>query len=91
MAQAPYPFSRDWHPISFGRRSTPGSPIRAATSSSWSTSLGHHDETLEREILAQVGSYGRQIGHLAEAQEVVIALQPKISKPAMVTGRPGHR
>ena len=29
---------------------------------------------MEREILAQVGSYGRQIGHLAEALEVVIGV-----------------
>jgi hypothetical protein len=28
--------------------------------------------TVEREALEQVGSYGRQIGHLAEALEVVI-------------------
>ena len=45
--------------------------------------LGHGDETLEREILAQVGSYGRQIGHLAEALEVVIAILKDIAPERM--------
>lgn len=31
------------------------------------------DEELEREILTQVGSYGRQIGQIADAVEVLIA------------------
>jgi len=35
--------------------------------------------------LAQVGSYGRQIGHLAEALEVVIAILKDIAPERMAT------
>lgn len=36
-------------------------------------SLGHSgDDELERRVLDEVGSYGRQIGHLGEALEVLI-------------------
>jgi hypothetical protein len=44
----------------------------------WSFSLfsvnmgASSDSTIEREVLQNVGSYGKQIGHLAEALEVVI-------------------
>ncbi|TIX48869.1 hypothetical protein [Alteraurantiacibacter aquimixticola] len=35
--------------------------------------LGHSgDEELEREILEQVGSYGRQLGHLGDVVEVLM-------------------
>jgi hypothetical protein len=44
----------------------------------WSFSLfsvnmgASSDSAIEREVLQNVGSYGKQIGHLAEALEVVI-------------------
>lgn len=41
--------------------------------------LGHGDETTERDILADVGSYGKQLGHLAEALEVVIEVLRQIA------------
>ena len=45
--------------------------------------LGHGDEALERDILAQVGSYGRQIGHIAEALEVVIGVLNQVAPERM--------
>ena len=45
--------------------------------------LGHGDEKLERDILAQVGSYGRQIGHISEALEVMIGLLNQIAPEQM--------
>ena len=41
--------------------------------------LGKGDETTERRILSDVGSYGRQIGRLSEALEVVIELLHEIA------------
>ena len=38
---------------------------------------------LERDILAQVGSYGRQIGHISEALEVMIGLLNQIAPEQM--------
>ena len=41
--------------------------------SAFSVNLGaSSDATIEHDVLEDVGSYGKQIGHLAEAMEVVI-------------------
>ncbi len=45
--------------------------------------LGHGDQNTERDILAQVGSYGRQLGHLGEALEVVISVLHRIAPEKM--------
>jgi hypothetical protein len=45
--------------------------------------LGQGDEKVERDILADVGSYGRQIGRLGEALEVVIGVLHEIAPAAM--------
>ena len=75
MAQAPLPFQvrlapdQLWQAINPWFANSSGDQFGLVN-----ITLGHGDETLEREILAQVGSYGRQIGHLAEALEVVIGV-----------------
>ena len=39
----------------------------------FSVDLGHlSDPDVERALIDEVGSYGKQLGHLAEAREVVI-------------------
>lgn len=45
--------------------------------------LGQGDEKVERDILSDVGSYGRQIGHLGEALEVVIGVLLEIAPEKM--------
>jgi hypothetical protein len=50
-------------------------------------SLGNGDEDLERDILERAGSYGRQIGHLADAFEVLLDLVEAID-PARFAALP---
>ncbi len=45
--------------------------------------LGEGDGSVERDLLADVGSYGRQIGHLAEALEVVVGVLHAIAPEKM--------
>ena len=63
-----------WRPKTCGRRSTRGaSPSPATRSGLINISIGEtrHPE-VEREILDEVGSYGRQLGHIGDALEVLI-------------------
>jgi hypothetical protein len=45
--------------------------------------LGHGDDQTERNILAQVGSYGKQIGHLGDALEVILGVLHVIAPEKM--------
>jgi len=63
-----------WRPTSCGRRSTPGPSVcQAANSASSISTFGQtHEPELERAILDEVGSYGRQLGRLGDALEVLL-------------------
>ena len=68
------PFQISLAPDQLGRRSIPGPSISRALNSASSTSIsaaaGNSD--LERKILEKVGSYGRQLGRLGDALEVIL-------------------
>ena len=53
--------------------------------------LGNGDGTVERNILADVGSYGRQIGHLGEALEVLIGVLHEIAPDKMAALPPAQK
>ncbi len=50
--------------------------------------LGHGNEATERDILHKVGSYGKQLGHLADALEVVIEVLREIAPEKMAALAP---
>ena len=58
----------------FGRRSTHGPSISRALNSASSTSISapRRESDLERKLLDRVGSYGRQIGRIGDALEVIL-------------------
>ena len=84
MSQAPEPFSLQLAPAQMWQSINPW--IAGSSGDQiglFNISLGHGDEDLERKILAQVGSYGRQLGHLADALDVVIGVLNTIAPEQM--------
>jgi hypothetical protein len=86
MAQAPQPFQvrlapdQLWQAINPWFANSSGDQFGLVN-----ITLGQGNEKVERDILAKVGSYGRQIGHLAEALEVVIGLLKDIAPERMAS------
>ncbi len=84
MAQTPQPFQVSLAPQQLWQSINPWFAGSSGDQFGFiNIDLGQGDDTTEREILKQVGSYGKQLGHLGEALEVVIGVLHEIAPDRM--------
>ena len=84
MAQTPQPFQVSLAPQQLWQAINPWFAGSSSDQLGFiNIDLGNGDGSKERAILNEVGSYGRQLGHLGEALEVVIGVLKQIAPEQM--------